>query len=386
VSVTNVWVVVGTAAGTSATDAGVIAVSNSRRANASSDHAAGAPGGAPGAPPVADGSSRPPNRFDTAPVTISTGSAGTIAAGAAACLEITVGAVGSAAETLATETSPIVAVTGDVATLSIGAVAAARTVLSTFGTAVAPAAAADEIIVEFHDRCVATSVSERDFPLGASRGAAAVEGCVIESFDVVSSGMEGAVNRAVGVVALLGEPPVLTAPPEASASDVVCAPVDVEDPDGELVEAPDDELVEPPDGELVEDPDEESDDELDGSACASPCPESTATPTPSVKTRPANRPMRCTASLTSTIRTITTSTAKENKAGGVRMLGVDIGCSTISGLEDSSTPLVETAADPSGGSMCSEASHPARIGAPPPRSAGLRDTYHLSAPTARDPA
>jgi hypothetical protein len=123
--------------------------------------------------------------------------------------------------------------------------------------------------------------------------------------------MEGTVSRVVGVVAL-GEPPVLTPPPEAS--DVVCAPVDVEDPDGGLVEAPDD--------ELVEDPDEESDDELDGSARASPCPESTAAPTPMLIIRPANRPMPRSIFLTTAIRTITTSMANENRSTDPRRADV----------------------------------------------------------------
>jgi len=47
--------------------------------------------------------------------------------------------------------------------------------------------------------------------------------------------LAGAVNGAVEGVVLLGESPGLTAIFEAS--DVVCAPVDVEDPDGESVEA-----------------------------------------------------------------------------------------------------------------------------------------------------
>jgi hypothetical protein len=130
---------------------------------------------------------------------------------------------------------------------------------------------------------------------------------------------------AVDGVELLGGPSVLTA--ELGASDVVCAPVDVEDSDGEFVEAAVDELGESPGltvvleasdvvcapvdvedpvgesvvpavGELDEAPDEESDDESGGSARASPCPESTATPTPSVIIRPANRPMSRTAFLT----------------------------------------------------------------------------------------
>jgi hypothetical protein len=225
-------------------------------------------------------------------VTVSTGSAGMAAAGAAAGPEIEFGTVGLAAETLATETSPIVAVTGDVATLSSCVLGAASSVSPTFGTAVDLVGAADEVNVR--GRCVATSVPKRDFPLGT--GVAAVEDGVIESFDVVSLGIKGAVNGAVGVVALLGEPPVLTATPEAS--DVVCVPVDVEDPDGEFVGDPVEELVEAPDGELVEVPDEESDDESDGSARASPCPQSRAAPTPSVIIRPANRPISRTATLT----------------------------------------------------------------------------------------
>ena len=93
--------------------------------------------------------------------------------------------------------------------------------------------------------------------------------------------MEGAVNGAVDGVALLGESPVLTA--VLGASDVVC--------DGELVEDLDGDLVEAAVGESVEVPDEVSDEESDGSARASPCPESTAIPIPSVITRPATRPM-----------------------------------------------------------------------------------------------
>src|SRR5690348_14384273 len=84
VSVTNVWVVVCTACASSATGTEVSAVSNSRRVNANKDHAAGAPAGASGALPAADGSSKRPNRFDTALVTILTGSAGMVVAAGAA--------------------------------------------------------------------------------------------------------------------------------------------------------------------------------------------------------------------------------------------------------------------------------------------------------------
>ena len=133
--------------------------------------------------------------------------------------------------------------------------------------------------------------------------------------------MAGAVNGAVNGVVLLGKSPGLTAVLEAS--DVVWAPVDVEDSDGEFVEAAVGELGESPglravleasdvvwapvdvedsDGEFVEaafgELDEVPDEESDGSARASPCPESTATPTPSVIIRPANRPMSRTAFLT----------------------------------------------------------------------------------------
>jgi hypothetical protein len=101
--------------------------------------------------------------------------------------------------------------------------------------------------------------------------------------------LEGAVDG----VELSGKSPVLTA--VLGASDVVCAPVDVEDPDGELVEVPED----------------ESDDESDGSARASPCPESTAAPTPSAIIRPANRPIPRTTSLTRMSSTITTSPGKK---------------------------------------------------------------------------
>jgi hypothetical protein len=141
---------------------------------------------------------------------------------------------------------------------------------------------------------------------------------------------------AVECVVLLGAPPVVTAALEAS--DVVWAPVDVEDLDGEFVEAAVGELGESPgltavlEGSDVacapvgvEDPDRESvdaavreldavpDEESDGSARASPCPESAATPTPSVIIRPANRPMSRTAFLTRISGTVTTSAAKENE-------------------------------------------------------------------------
>jgi len=102
-------------------------------------------------------------------------------------------------------------------------------------------------------------VSKCDLWLGRS-GAASGESGEVGSFDVVGSVLEGAVDGAE----LLGESPVPTA--VLGACDVVCAPVDVlvdvEEPDGELVDA----AV----GELVEFPDKESDDESDGSARASP--------------------------------------------------------------------------------------------------------------------
>jgi hypothetical protein len=95
------------------------------------------------------------------------------------------------------------------------------------------------------------------------------------------------------------------------ASDVGCAPVDVEDdPDGESVEA----AV----GELDEVPDEESDDESDGSARAIPCPESTATPTPSVMIRPANRPISRTAFLTRDIWQDNNLSGKRKQVGAQR--------------------------------------------------------------------
>jgi hypothetical protein len=83
--------------------------------------------------------------------------------------------------------------------------------------------------------------------------------------------------------------------------------VDVEDdPDGESVEA----AV----GELDEVPDEES----DGSARASPCPESTATPTPIVMIRSANRRMSRTAFVTRDIWHDNNLSGKRKQAGGVR--------------------------------------------------------------------
>ena len=140
--------------------------------------------------------------------------------------------VGSAAEmSLERETSPIVAVSGDVATLGICAVGAASSASSTFGTAVDSLAAAGEVIAEFRVEGVLMLVSECDLPLRCCRDAVAGESGEVRSFDVVGSVLEGAVDG----VELSGESPVLTA--VLGASDVVCAPVDVEDPVGELVEA-----------------------------------------------------------------------------------------------------------------------------------------------------
>jgi hypothetical protein len=106
--------------------------------------------------------------------------------------------------------------------------------------------------------------------------------------------------------------------------------VDVEDPVGESVEA----AV----GELDEAPDEESDDESGGSARASPCPESTATPTPSVIIRPANRPMSRTTFLTRDIRHDNNLSGKRKQAGGVRkgevlMIGSNSDVAGYLGLE-----------------------------------------------------
>ena len=141
-----------------------VAVSNSRRANASSDHAAGAPGGVSGALPVAKGSSKPPNKFDTSPVTISTGSAGTAHSEAGLRQSASARSVAPPRRLRRKHrrSSPS-SVTST--TLSICAVGAASSVASTFRTAVDSVAAAGEVIVEFHVRCFVTLVSESDFPL-----------------------------------------------------------------------------------------------------------------------------------------------------------------------------------------------------------------------------
>lgn len=265
--------------------------------------------------------------------------------------------LGSAAETLAREASPIVAVSGVVATLGICAVGAVSSASSTFGTAVVSLAAADEVIVEFHVGCVVTLVSDRDLPLRCCRGAVAGEGSDVGSFDVIGSESEGAVDGASDVVcasadvedsdgesveADVGESrelPVLAA--VLGASDVVCASADVEDLDGESVEA---DVC-----ELVEVPDDESDDESGDSARATPFPESTATPTPSVMIRPANRPMPRTASLRRISRTLTSSTAKNTSRLHPNGRDGDDRCANI-GLEDSATPLRGQAVTPSGDS------------------------------------
>ena len=65
------------------------------------------------------------------------------------------------------------------------------------------------------------------------------------------------------------------------ASDVLGAPVAVDDAEPESVD------------ESVDVLDEESADESAGSARATPCPDRTAAPTPTVITKPANRLMSC---------------------------------------------------------------------------------------------
>jgi hypothetical protein len=147
-------------------------------------------------------------------------------------------------------------VIGDVATLGICA----------FRTAVDSRGVAGEVFAEFRLRCVATFVSECDLRLECC-GAVSGELGDVGSFDGIGSEL-------TGLAAGLG------------ASEVVWAPEDAEDSDGESVEAAF--------GESDDVPDEES----DGSARASPYPESTATPTPSVIIRPANRPISRTALLT----------------------------------------------------------------------------------------
>jgi hypothetical protein len=105
--------------------------------------------------------------------------------------------------------------------------------------------------------------------------------------------MEGSVDG----VEVSGESSVLTA--LLGAGDVICAPVDVEDFDESsvltVVLGASDVVCAPADVEVA---DEESDDDCDGSARASPWPESTAAPTPSVIIRTANRLIPRTASLT----------------------------------------------------------------------------------------
>jgi hypothetical protein len=83
------------------------------------------------------------------------------------------------------------------------------------------------VIADFRVECVLTLVSGRDFLLGFSRGAVAGESGEVRSFDVVDSVLEGAVDR----VEVLWESRFLASVLEAF--DVVCAPVDVEDLDGE---------------------------------------------------------------------------------------------------------------------------------------------------------
>jgi hypothetical protein len=79
--------------------------------------------------------------------------------------------------------------------------------------------------------------SARNLALGLSRGG--VDDVVAGEFDpceVVSSGIEGTANVAVGVLVLPGEPPVLGAAPDAA--DAVCEPAEGVD-DGEVPDAVD---------------------------------------------------------------------------------------------------------------------------------------------------
>jgi hypothetical protein len=109
---------------------------------------------------------------------------------------------------------------------------------------------AGEIFVEFRVDGVLVSVSECDVRPGRRRGAVGESG-EVRSFDVV----EELLRESRGFTPVLG------------ACDVLGA------------------------SKAVLDPDKESDDASDGSARASPCPQSTAAPTPSVMIRPANRPI-----------------------------------------------------------------------------------------------
>src|SRR3984893_1693680 len=174
----------------SAGDGDANAVSNSRRANASSDHNVGVSAGAPGALLAANGLRKLRSRFDTTPVITRTGSTATGAAAAGARCETSIAAVGpTAAEYLATGVSPTVDVTDD----------------ESFDTA-------SDVTVEFKGRwvAVATAVFDRELRPDRMACVAVAGGALVHPFNVVSSGVDG-VRVLVGVVALIWAPPVLAA-------------------------------------------------------------------------------------------------------------------------------------------------------------------------------
>lgn len=134
--------------------------------------------------------------------------------------------------------------------------------------------AAREITVVSLARGVVAVPSARNLPPGLSGGGVEVVAGEFDPCEVVSSGIEGTADVAVGVLALPGEPPVLEGAPDAVDG--------VEDFAGAEVSAP------RPADDFPEDPDDESDDGPDGSAPAVAWPETTAAPTPSVISKPAN--------------------------------------------------------------------------------------------------
>lgn len=289
------------------TDGDANAVSNSRRANASSDHNVGVLAGASGALPAVNGFRKLRNRFDTTPVITATGFMPTGAPGAGVSCGTSVAAVGCpAAEYVATGLLPSVDVTDDDATLGVSIAAVAGRLASTIDRGAESFDTASDVTVGFKGRCavVPTSVPERDLPPDGTTGVAVAVGAVLDAFDVVSAEADG-VSVLVDLVALIWAPPVLTAMP--GRSDVV-EPVDIElivDVDveeaAEVFEGVEDaaELdapgvglaVDELDGEWLTDAEEvdPEDDELDGSAHAIPWLANTTVPIPSVTARP---PMR----------------------------------------------------------------------------------------------
>lgn len=135
---------------------------------------------------------------------------------------------------------------------------------------------------------------ESALSVGSGRGAVVgVDSGDVSSFDVFGSASGASVDGVVDGLARLGESSV--SPSVLVASDVVCNGESVADPDRESVENPEAASSDDPDGELAEESvevlDEVSDGESDGSARASPCPESTAAPIPKMIASPAIRPM-----------------------------------------------------------------------------------------------